>query len=457
MSLSRRMAILIALGSALTSLLVASVAVLIARDALIRSVDAALLDRLILIAATPEARAAIFDRSARASTFADANGPLLLIDAIVDGSILPGDGITATVPVSATTLTAPVGAGVIVESVTAADGERVRVASVRISDRMTVRTMRSIGDVDAVLRRIALAVGLVGIAVSVTVGLAGIAVAARLLRPMGALAATAARVARTQDLADPGIDSRVAARGDEVGQLALAMRGMLGALAASRREQQALLDNAAHELRTPLTSARANVDLLGRAAAQGRRVDEQTMSGIVADLDAELGELATLIEEVVAVAQSAHQPAPVEEIALDELTAEVIARIERRTGRPIVLHRAPVLIGGPRVMVERALGNIIGNAVKFSPPEAVIEVQVGPAGVVVDDGGPGIPEPLRPLVTQRFWRSPEVRGLPGSGLGLAIAADVARGLGGSLTIEDSPLGGARVMWTVPTVGERVAD
>jgi len=456
-TLSRRVALLVALGSALASLLVAVVAVVVVRDALIRSVDRALVDRLLLLADAPEALPRIFAQSAQAGAFTDRNGPVLLVDAVIAGSLRPATGVTATVPVTAAALALAPGGGILLQTVPASGGEPVRVAALRVSDSVVVRTMRSTAEVDRVVQRIAVAIAVLGIGVCLAVGAIGVVVVSRVLRPLGTLAQTAQRVAHTQDVTDPGIDADMAARRDEVGRLAEAMRRMLTALATARQQRQRLLDDAAHELRTPLTSVRANVDLLARAVAHGRGLDEPTARATVADLDTEVSGLTALVEEVLAVAGTAEVDRGVALIDLAEVIGEVVERIRRRTGRLIHVTGQPVSIRGDRVAVARAVGNIIGNAVKFSPPATGIEVTVGPSGVTVDDAGPGIPIADRAHAVERFWRAPQARALPGSGLGLAIAADVAHSLGGGLQIDQSPLGGTRVHWWVPPAEPRAGS
>jgi two-component system sensor histidine kinase MprB len=69
--------------------------------------------------------------------------------------------------------------------------------------------------------------------------------------------------------------------------------------------------------------------------------------------------------------------------------------------------------------------------------------------VLVDDAGPGIPAEYRSQVLERFWRAPESRALPGSGLGLSIVADMAAAHSGSVIVDQSPLGGARVGFLLP--------
>jgi two-component system sensor histidine kinase MprB len=96
--------------------------------------------------------------------------------------------------------------------------------------------------------------------------------------------------------------------------------------------------------------------------------------------------------------------------------------------------------------LERAVVNILDNAVKFSPEGGTIEVQLTRGVLTVRDHGPGIPADELPHVFDRFWRSPSARALPGSGLGLSIVARTVQQAGGEVALAHAPGGG-----TVATV------
>jgi two-component system, OmpR family, sensor histidine kinase MprB len=100
------------------------------------------------------------------------------------------------------------------------------------------------------------------------------------------------------------------------------------------------------------------------------------------------------------------------------------------------------------VLVERAVGNLLDNAVKYSPPGAPIEVSVREGEVVVADHGPGIAEEDLPRIFDRFYRAAAARAKPGAGLGLAIVREAAEAHGGAATAE-SNAGGARFTLSLP--------
>jgi two-component system sensor histidine kinase MprB len=91
--------------------------------------------------------------------------------------------------------------------------------------------------------------------------------------------------------------------------------------------------------------------------------------------------------------------------------------------------------------LDRALGNLLDNAAKWSPADEQVEVSVQNGEVVVRDHGPGIDEEDLPYVFDRFYRAPSARGMPGSGLGLAIVRQVAQAHGGTVVAERAEDGG----------------
>ncbi|HEX5331373.1 MAG TPA: sensor histidine kinase [Cellulomonas sp.] len=104
--------------------------------------------------------------------------------------------------------------------------------------------------------------------------------------------------------------------------------------------------------------------------------------------------------------------------------------------------------GDPAAM-ERAVLNVLDNAIKFSPPGSAVRIELDRGVLTVSDSGPGIPTDEQELVFDRFWRSPDARAMPGSGLGLAIVADVVSAHGGSVSAATAPTGGAVITLRIP--------
>ena len=307
-----------------------------------------------------------------------------------------------------------------------------------------VQLARDESENQAVLGSLRWRFGLLDAAVVAMAAAAGWIFARRLTRPLRRLAAAAGEVAATGRL-DVAVDALAR---DETGRLAGAFATMLSALSRSRDQQQQLAEDAAHELRTPLTSLRANIDLLRRH----RDLPDPTRERVLADLDGELRGLTGLVDELVELAADRRAEEPMRSIALERLAARVAERARSRTGREITLTVAegPSVVLGQEQAIERAVANLVDNAVKFSPPSTPVHLAVKGARIEVRDHGAGIAAADVTRVFDRFYRSAAARSQPGSGLGLAIVRHVAESHGGHVFADNHPEGGAVVGFELPT-------
>jgi two-component system sensor histidine kinase MprB len=314
-----------------------------------------------------------------------------------------------------------------------------------------VQIARDLTETNAAIRQVdrrLVAVGLVGTAVAALVGWA---VATRIVGPVRRLAHGAEHVATTHDLRTPV----PVERDDEVGTLAESFNAMLAALALSEDQQRRLVQDAGHELRTPLTSVRTNVEVLRRS---WDRLDDEQRTRILADVDAEVTELSALVAEVVDLASGTGSgDAPLADVDLAELADRVAARSRRRGATIEVTARGDTTVRGREGDLERAVANVVANALKFGPAAGPVEVVVDGPSVVVHDHGPGIPPGERDRVFDRFHRAAAARGTPGSGLGLAIVAQVAADHGGRAWAGEATGGGAAVGFRVDPAGPRPPD
>jgi two-component system sensor histidine kinase MprB len=303
----------------------------------------------------------------------------------------------------------------------------------------TARSLDETEDVLSSLRLQLLALSIVGIAAAAILGWA---FARRLVRPIERLRDTAERIARTQDLEAPIPETG----GGEVGSLATSFSTMVDALAVSKRQQQQLVTDASHELRTPLTSLRTNAELLDRPDALNAEQQQRAVQGI----RLEVNELTDLVSELVELATDRADDETPESIPLRALADDVAERARRRTGREItvIADGAPAaVLVGPH-MAERALANLVDNAVKYSP--GAISIVVNGGRVEVRDDGPGIGPADQAHVFDRFYRSAEARTEPGSGLGLAIVKQIIERHRGTVWATNRPDGGAAVGFELPT-------
>lgn len=280
--------------------------------------------------------------------------------------------------------------------------------------------------------------------VLLAVGL-GMLVTKTALWPLDRLTAAVEKVAETTDLSH-----RIRARSnDELGRLAAGFDRLMEVLERSRNTQRQLVEDAAHELRTPLTSLRTNVEVL-------RNVDQLSPAEralLVEDVLSQAGELTDLIGGLVELSRSYDDGPGAELISLDSLVAEAVDRARthaRPKGCSIVADIEPCQVNAVAERLQRAVANLLDNAVKWSPSGGLIEVTCRGGVVSVRDHGPGIDPADLPQVFDRFYRARGARGLPGSGLGLSIAKKVVEESGGHIVAETPVDGGAMFRLALPS-------
>lgn len=313
-----------------------------------------------------------------------------------------------------------------------------------------IQVGRDTADSARILTRIGLITAAVGLAVILLAALAGWWIARQITRRLTALSDAAEQVARTGDLGVP-----IEAKGrDEVGRLGASLRSMLTQLGESRDAQRRLVQNAGHELRTPITSLRTNARVLRRVA----ELPDSDRRRLLDDVDSELKELTGLVNELVELATDTYSVEPPEPTDLTEVVNRVAARIGRRSGRSVLVDGDGMVLSVRPHAVERAVGNLIENAVKFDPGgSAPIEATIRGARITVADRGPGVPADDLDRIFDRFYRADTARSLPGSGLGLAIVGEVAGQHGGTVTAHPRPGGGLVVELTLTSVAASTAS
>ncbi|OFW53069.1 MAG: hypothetical protein A2146_03425 [Actinobacteria bacterium RBG_16_67_10] len=318
------------------------------------------------------------------------------------------------------------------------DGIHLRVFTFAFGPDAAVQVARPLTEVDKSLEQIGLFLLLIaasGVAVAAVLGLL---VSRAALAPVTRLTEAAERVTETRDLSE-----RIEMSGrDELSRLATSFNTMLAALEEATRAQRQLVADASHELRTPLTSLRTNIEVLAsdRALPTGER------SRLLSDVVEQLGEMTTLIAELIELARAEQQASDPEEVRLDLLAADAVERAQRNMpGVAFSSELEESVVQGVPSTIERAIANLLDNAAKWSPPGANIEVGVRNGEVIVRDHGQGIAEEDLPYVFDRFYRARSARGMPGSGLGLAIVRQVADAHGAEVVAEQAEGGGTRMV------------
>nr|WP_157167566.1 HAMP domain-containing sensor histidine kinase [Streptomyces typhae] len=337
---------------------------------------------------------------------------------------------------------------------TAANGEDYRVYTFPLPNSdYAVSVARPLSELRDTLSNLVLVLSAVAGVGVLGAGAAGLWVARAGLRPVDELTAAVEHVARTEDL-----DLRLPTdedSDDEIDRLSRSFNAMTSALASSRDLQQQLIADAGHELRTPLTSLRTNVELLARSEETGRAIPPDDRRALLASVKAQMTELASLIGDLQELSRpdAAHGGGKVQVVALHDIVEAALERARLR-GPELTFEAGlePWFVRAEPPALERAIVNVLDNAVKFSPPCTTVEVGLKGGELTVRDHGPGIPADELPHVFDRFWRSPTARSLPGSGLGLSIVARTVRQAGGEVTLAAADGGGTVATVRLPGAG-----
>lgn len=317
-------------------------------------------------------------------------------------------------------------------------------------DEVAVLVGRSLDDVDDSASTIA---SLLGLAAPLLLGLVGFTtwwVVGRALAPVDRIR----REVEGVTISEMHRRVPVPAGQDEIARLAETMNGMLARLEAGQARQRRFVADASHELRSPVASMRQHAEV---AQAHPERVPDEPLADIVL---AESTRLQHLIDDLLLLARAdegslrpARRPVDLDDLVFEEarrLRDETALRIDTRevsAGRVL----------GDDAGLRRALRNLGDNAARHAAGTIAIRLDAvdGAVTLDVDDDGPGIPPGERDRVVDRFVRLDEARGRDagGAGLGLAIVQELVSAHGGTLWIDDSPLGGARVTVRLPAADD----
>ena len=315
-------------------------------------------------------------------------------------------------------------------------GSHLRIYTAQVKEGQAIQVARPLGEVDDTLGDLALILAVVSLAGIGLAGALGYFVSRAAIAPVERLQRAAERVATTRDLS-----RRIDASGtDELAALARSFNLMLNALQSSLDAQRQLVADASHELRTPLASLRTNIEVLSRS----ENIGAEERRALLVDVIDQLEELTELVGDLVELARDAeHEHEPADVVRLDLLVADAIER-RRATAGDVTFEFAsePSPVHAVERRLERAVANLLDNAVKWSPPGSAIEVRVADGELSVRDHGAGIAAEDLPHIFDRFYRSAAARGLPGSGLGLAIVRQVAETQNGSVWVANADGGGA---------------
>jgi heavy metal sensor kinase len=290
--------------------------------------------------------------------------------------------------------------------------------------------------------------------VPVAVGLAaagGVVLSRRALRPVRDMS-RAARQITAEDLG-----RRLERRGadDEIDHLADTLNTMLAGLEAAFAQSRRFSADAAHELRTPLTALKGEIEVALRTARSPEEYGRVLRSSLE-----EVEHLIRLVEDLLLFSRSAAAlGAPRERVQLEPLVLEALEAGARRAQGAGVTVRAdalePATVLGDAGALKRALGNLVDNAVKYTPAGGKVELSLlvsdGQARIVVRDTGIGIDAADAARIFDPFVRldAARSRDAGGAGLGLALVRAIVEAHGGTITVDSTPGAGSRFTVSLP--------
>lgn len=221
--------------------------------------------------------------------------------------------------------------------------------------------------------------------------------------------------------------------------------------------QSRFIADATHQLRTPITVLRTQTELALRAH------DPETLRAYVTKLDAATARLARLANQLLNLSRAEAGLAGALElggVGVAEWVEDVVAGlVPAALGKQIDIRvdiaDALPAVRGDRQLLSEMLANLVDNAIRYTPPGGRIDIEVrtsaGWVTLLITDNGPGIPEPERQRVLERFYRGSEAAA-EGSGLGLAIANEILLLHGGRISLAAAPtVSGLQVKLDIPAL------
>lgn len=262
-----------------------------------------------------------------------------------------------------------------------------------------------------------------------------------------ALAPVHAITRRAGEIRAENISERVpvGAGNDEIQELARTMNDMLARLEDAQTRQRRLVADVSHELRSPVAASRAQLEVAQAAA-------DPDWAATAATVLSEQEHLSRLIDDLLALSRLEEAgPTACDEVDLDEVVVEEAGRVHGLAVCAAV--HTPVRVPVDRTLIVRAIRNLVENAARHavSRVEVSLDRDGSVAVIHVDDDGGGVPVGDRERIFERFDRLDEsrTRSSGGAGLGLAIVDGVVRAHHGTVSVGDSPLGGARFSLELP--------
>lgn len=236
-----------------------------------------------------------------------------------------------------------------------------------------------------------------------------------------------------------------AASSDEVGRLTTTLNEMLERLEAGARRQREFITDASHELATPLAAIRAELEI---ALAHPERAD---WPAVAERLLSDHRRLERLTSDLLTLAR-VDEPLSEDSAEVVDL-AEIVAIQLESTILEVEADLQSLQVRGSPPHLARLVHNLVDNANRYGKHRIAVQLagEDGKAVLIVDDDGPGVPEADRARIFERFTRLDEsrARSSGGAGIGLSLVRRVAEWHGGSVSVGDAPMGGARFVVRIP--------
>ncbi len=309
----------------------------------------------------------------------------------------------------------------------------VRLTSRELDDGCLVTVARDVTDVERYLLFLAIVQGVAVLLGVFFTGLGAVLIVRRFGRRLDAVAQTAAAIEsgdwsrRVEERAD---ESR------EVRALVRAFNGMCDNTERTLGELRMLTDNIAHDLRTPLT----RLSMAAEAVLAGSEPVEPLPDRVLTETQAMLEMINTMLEISQTGAQIDRTPRePLDLGRLVRDLADFYEPLAEQGGLTLAVNapEAPVIFSGHRAKLQRLVGNLLENAIKYTPRGGRVTLALEPFGrgarLVVSDTGRGISAEDLPHIYTRFWRADASRAQTGNGLGLALVKAIVTAYGGRVS------------------------
>ena len=365
-----------------------------------------------------------------------------------------GDPVLAAPLLSTTEVTAVLAGDRIVASRSPVDSElhlrMVARATTRAGRREVLVVVESLADVDRSVHRVLVLILFGSLGALGLIAAGGWWIARRALNPVDEMTRRAERIGigdLSERIPSAPID-------DELGHLARTLNAMLGRIQGGVEARERLVADASHELRAPLAAMRAELDVSLRLDQLDHEARE-TLSSV----REETVSMSQVVDNLLLLARSdeGHLELLLEEVDLRDLV-DVAARSRRgaaeAAGVFIETDGAGVTLEVDRLRLLQVAGNLIDNAIRFSPRGGTVRISVwratSEAGLRVADAGPGVPIDARERIFERFNRQDPARERGGgAGLGLAISREIVHAHAGRINVEDAEPTGSVFIVTLP--------